>query len=312
MNTLRMILVALPMMLLLACGGGGGGGTTVAPTPMNTPDPMAPGTMDDPDMPPTTTPLTPIQTFQNIASTADILLVGDINQESSGSFVRDATTNCTGTTCTTTLPEPGATTFSLSDINGFSLIDDMNLQEFTSDTPSAMSVGDATLIQGTTTARTGSTQLTFQTYTGWFDSSVFGVEIISIGESLNTRYRFTSYSFGNTTGTKPMGSSGSATWMGSAVAVMNNRDFIRGTTTIEIDDLTDSRVDLSISNWVTPDGQSTSVSDVNIEGMTLEDDGSFKDTNEHIEGYFYGNNHEGVGGVLNNGTLIGAFGGTRQ
>ena len=335
MNTIRMIAIALPMMLLLACGGGGSGGATATrtPTPMTPPHAnletlpsfLAPQDSQDLDTlrtrfsgtAPTITDETRIVPGVQVTATlADMITMQNIVIPGiSGITGTPITPDCSSnTSCTASIPDVDMITFSLTDIEDLSLIDGTNLERFDSETRAIMDVGEVKVIESRSAGLdSDGTRLAFQTYGGWLDNSVFGHRRIEVTEGSNTAVYFASYSFGKASGSNPRARSSetSAMWTGVVVGVeRNDQNAIQGTTTINIGDLSNPNVNVSISFR---DLVGAGNGDINWRNVSLTN-GTFSNTNgfEHIEGSFYGDNHEEVGGIFRTTDLYGAFGATRQ
>ena len=336
MNTIRMILVALPMMLLLACGGGGSSGTAaVAPTPMNTPDPMnPPTTMPDP-MPPTitlpgyavnaatartavggTAPTSMTETqivsaIQTRATAADTFEFSDL-----GSISVTCTNN---SSCSGNVPDVGSLTFSLTGIEDLSLVDDTDLVGFDSDTQLVMEDRGVTVIQSQAAAgQNDGTHLAFQTYGGWLTNSVFGVGSLEVMEDGTPTTRYASFSFGDATGSNPTGTL-AVQWTGVMVGTdTTTGHVIHGDALIQylpssanfLDNVNFSNVK-NLNN-----GNEVIFEDTNqLQFLSIPlTNGIFESTSGDIKGSFYGTDHGEVGGIFNSGThnIIGAFGGTKQ
>ena len=344
MNTIRMIAIALPITLLLACGGGGG---TASVTPTTPPTNM-PGT-GDPMNPPTTTPTVmpePLTTYvitdvsvaqtrvggtaptsmtkteiitaiQEIATAADTLQIGDVVQGGRAGFRTDIKSNCLGKSCTASIPSIGTLTFSLTDIEDLSLIDDTaNLVGFNSNTRVVMSDNGITFAESQSAARQDDgTKLTFQSYGGWLTGSAFGMGYLNVTEDATTTNRFTSFSFGKASGSNPTGT-GRAEWTGTAVGIDTDspsRGFWQADVTVDIDDLDNPNVDLVISR-----GSHVNETTVAFTGLSFGDmpltNGIFQFSHgdQNVRGSFYGDNHGEVGGTFDDDNHVGAFGGTRQ
>ena len=334
------------MTFLIACGGGGGGAAmTGTPTtmPPGTRDPVVPPGTGDPATPPAT--VTPedlpnyaimnlpaartrivgsmpasatepqiITAIQTRATAADTLRVGDVILAGEAGLRTDIKPTCSGKSCAADVPSVGRLAFTLSDIKDLSLVDDAPLIGFNSETQAVLIDNGITTAQSRTAARQDDgTQLTFQTYGGWTDGSVFGAVFLNITEGANTTSRFTSFSFGDSTGSNPTGT-GRAMWTGSAVGIDtdNNQPF-QGDVTVDIDDLSNPDVDVSITDGRRTNRDTAVPFIFTWEDMTLTD-GIFQSTlgDGDIWGSFYGSNHEEVGGVFDDDSTVGAFGATRQ
>ena len=342
MNMLRLIAIALPVMLLMGCGGGGGGGSAAAPT---TPMTMMPPGMDDqmtplPDLEPlpgfrVTQGLSSLQSrfsgtapaitdetqiisgVQTVATASDTITMQNIVKPGIQGL-RDnipIDPNCSaGTSCTATIPNAETVTFSLADIEDISLIDDTNLEKFNSETRAVMDVSGVKIIESHSAGRQDDdTRLAFQTYGGWLDNSVFAMERIEVTEGSNTTVYIKSFTFGKASGSNPTGT-GQLTWSGVAVGVQrSNADLhpFQGTVTIDIDDPDSPDVDVSM-NLRELAGIGSPINS-SWDNLTLTN-GTFTDTDafDYIEGSFYGDGHEEVGGIFRTLNTYGAFGAKRQ
>ena len=335
------------MTVLIACGGGGGGSGTVM---TGTPTTMPPGTGDPVTPPGTGDPVTPpamatleelpnyaitnlpaartripgsmpasatdqqiITAIQTRATAAD-LRVGDVVLAGEAGLRSDIKPTCSGKSCSADVPSVGMLAFSLSDIKDLSLVDDTSLTGFNSETQAVLIDNGITTAQSRAAARQDDgTKLTFQTYGGWTDGSVFGAAFLDITEGANTTRRFTSFIFGDATGSNPTGT-GSAMWTGSAVGIDtdNNQPF-QGDVTVDIDDLSSPDVDVSITDGRRINNDTTVPFTFTWDNMILEG-GIFQSTlgDGDLWGSFYGSNHEEVGGVFDDDSTVGAFGATRQ
>ena len=333
MNTIRMIAIALPMMLLLACGGGGGG--NASPTAMM-PGPNVPGT-DDPMIPPTVTlpgyAFTAATARTHVGGTApasmtEAQIVAGIQTRATAAdtfefsdFVGapDVDITCTNnSSCSGTVPNVGTLTFSLAGIEDLSLVDDMNLVRFDSETEAVMVDEGVTMIQSQSAAgQSDGTRLSFQTYGGWLANSVFGVEVLRVIEDGTTTNRFASFSIGNDNGSNPTGSA-FLRWIGIMVGTdTQTGDIIHGDATVEYQTANPNNLDqITFSNAINLNNGNRVVFG-NFSEMQFQDipltNGSFESASGDIKGSFYGTSHGEVGGIFNHSTynIIGAFGGTR-
>ena len=336
-NLLRLTIIAFSLTLLIACGGGGGGGSTAAtrtPTPMDGPDMPSPTvrleTLPSYDItsvgdtrtrfsggtPTTTGEEEIVGEIQSRATVANVLLGGDLVLQGSFSASENSKTNCSGTSCSVTVPDGGDISFSLSGVRSISPIDATNLVGFNSEIRAVMVDDRVTLVESISAARqSDSTRLAFQSYGGWLENSVFGVDRITVPVSGGgSSFRIFPYSFGNTNGTNPTGTA-RAVWRGIATAMLPAGVFLnQGDVEIDIDDFSDVNVDVTISNIrnINSGGSSQSISWDNI-SLT---NGRFESKNDdrYIEGRFYGTDHTEVGGVFHDSIrdFAGAFGATRQ
>ena len=335
MSIFRLIAVTLPMVVLVACGGGGGGSTAVTgmPTtttpPPTTPPPanletlpnfpvaseLAAQTRFNGTAPARMTEAQIVTEIQTRATAADLLLFTGVRPTGlSGLRATVATPTCSNNSCSLDLPDVGALTFSLTDIADLALVDDTNLDGYNSATAAVMVDEGVTMIQSRTAARQDDgTRLTFQTYGGWLDNTVFGSEKIVITEGATSTARITSFNFGHASGTNPTGTE-RAVWEGVFVGHNIERDTpIQGVAEIDIDNFTSPNVDVVVSGVVDINSQSSTIASEVIRwpDMTLVR-GSFSSGDGTIRGTFYGTGHTEVGGVVDNRSWVGAFGATRQ
>ena len=338
-----MIAIALPMTLLLACGGGGGSGTAVAPT--TNPPTMMPPTTGDPNTPPVTTPdpnMPPTVTLPGYAITnlpaartavsgtapasmAETQIVTAIQTRATAadtfefrgfSGTPSASVTCSNSsTCSGNVPDVGILTFSLTDIEDLSLVDDdMNLVDFDSDTEAVMVDEGVTMIQSQAAAgQNDGTHLTFQTYGGWLTNSVFGVELLSVTESGRNTNRFASLNFGDDSGSRP---SVTANWNGAMVALTQQGEILQGRSIFEYDGTGSRFLVIRFNNTFNLNtGSSFSYSDGDSEIewtlVPVKTDGSFTTADGTLSGSFYGATHGEIAGTFNRENLIGAFGATR-
>ena len=246
--------------------------------------------------------------IQRIATAADTFEFSDFGPAASA-----VTVSCANKSCTTgNIVDVGTLTFSLAGIDDLSLVDETGLVGFNSNTEAVMVDRGATLIQSQAAGRqSDGTQLTFQTYGGWFSDSVFGVEILDVTENGTTTSRFASFSFGDNTGGRTAGDASPATWNGSMVGVNTNKEIIQGDAAIVIDQLhMGGSIIASITfNRIFNINTGNSVGDMEWLDVSLETDGTFSSTTGgEINGVFYGTGGTEVGGTFNRDSIIGAFG----
>ena len=110
-------------------------------------------------------------------------------------------------------------------------------------------------------------------------------------------------SSGEATGFNPP-VTGGATWIGAMAGVDYGRssEDVTGTTTLNIDDLTNPDIDIAFT------GISGGRADMHWSNLSVTD-GTFDGVS--IEGQFYGPNAENVGGIFDRNSIIGAFGAQR-
>ena len=325
----------------MACGGGGSSGTTATMAPM-TGDPTTPPTpmvrledlpayaidvamarthvggtvvenMTDADI---------IPAVQAMADAADTLRIGDVIQSGVPGVGTDIKSSCSGKSCTANIPSVGTLTFSLTDIEDLSLVDDTaNLVGFNSETQIVMEDNGITTAQSRSAARQDDgTTLTFQSYGGWLDDSAFGAEVLRVTEGATATNHLTSFSFGEATSpsSNPSGTTNSVVWRGSAVGIeLNQIDIIdgfwQGDVEVDIDDLSNPDVDVSITNGIYVNFAASASIALEWEDMSLEN-GIFQHSNGDVNvwGTFYGDNHGEVGGTFDTNRHTGAFGATRK
>ena len=318
MNMLRLIAIALPVMLLMACGGGGGGSTnTVARTPTMTPPTDNGGGGD-------VNPLAELSRFvstagsQTIRDIQEITVTSGVNLLSSHAYADEMLelvnrASCNQTLCAIIL-NSSLGSFGFQPTNStpnLSFFGD-TLNNTNSQITNGQNVDDVTLARGNLTGTKTNIPVEFQTFAGWLDGSIFGTTQTAIGASGSEQYRFISYAVGVPATDNPS-STGSATWDGAVVAsIKADRTFILGDAEITVN-FTDTNVDLRFDEWRGLDNQAISgMSAITYSDLALSS-GSFTGSgNEQVQGRFYGNSHEEVGGFFNTETVTGAFGGTRQ
>ena len=336
--------------LVACGGGGGSGTvvapTTTPPTttPPATGDPTAPPTTGNPVTPPPTTddPVTPPPTampailpdyaITDIAAARNLVLgsapMSMTETEIITAIQTRATTadtfefsNFVGTpdvditcpndsSCSGNVPDIGTLTFSLSDIEDLSLVDDTNLVGFNSKSQVVMEDRGATMVQSRSAARQDDgTLLAFQTYGGWLSDSVFGVELLDVTENTTTTNRFASFSFGKESGSNPTGAS-LIIWDGVMVGVNAQRHIIHGDASVRYQTANANVLhDISFHN-VRNVSDPNHVGSISFSSIPLND-GAFQSTSGDIKGFFYGTGNTQVGGIFNKDNIIGAFGAVR-
>lgn len=307
MNCLVRLGLVLPVVLLMACGGGSGGSENV-------------------------NPLTQFRPTANSSSMEAVEAITELyaviplfsKLAEAGNFGNEvghiAYPGTKGGAYVVALPGVDhGVTFTLQGFGNLSLVpnDTSLFSEYGSRITNSLTVGDATLARGSlTTMIQRDTPLEFETFAGWFDSSVFGTTQIAVGASGNEQYRFISYIFGVPNTSKPfaIGAETLATWEGATVAsIKADRTFIRGDAIITVPDLDNADVDVILNNWRNINGQAvSSVQAISYEGLMLTNGGFQGSGDEQVEGWFFGANHVEVGGHFNTVDVMGAFGGTRQ
>ena len=319
MNMLRLIAIALPVMFLMACGGGGGGTATVTPTTPTNPNPPTGGVVNPLADLANFVPTTGSQTIQDIqaitgANGSNFILS---HAYESGQLELAHMSNCASGVCVIVFNNPFAVSnFDTTSNNPNLAFFDSPLDNIISRITNSTDVGDINFARGSLTGRRGvgvGTNVEFQSFTGWLDGSIFGttqLAFVETGQS-SEQYRFISYAVGVPATSNP--TTGTTTWEGAAVgSIKADRTFILGDAEITVD-FTNSNVDLEFDNWRNLDNQElSSMQPITYNDLALSS-GSFTGSgNEQVQGRFYGNSHEEVGGWFNTETLTGAFGGTRQ
>lgn len=257
-----------------------------------------------------------IGTFRDMATDADTLHLSDITLRGRPGIGNEIDSSCSGESCTATIANIGTLTFSLDEIYDPSLIGDSGFEGYNVGSQALMVDGDATLVQGRGAARQNDgTTLEFQSFAGWIDGSVFGINAIEVTESASSTTYFTGYSFGNASGTNPSGT-GRSVWNGVFIGINRASSShagapVHGDVTIDIDDLANPDVDFTISSVGRINDMATSRVSYNYNDMPLRN-GIFEEENGQVKGSFYGDNHEEVGGFLQDINHFGAFGATRQ
>ena len=298
----RFIFSVVVVSLLVGCGGGGSGGINLSETGES---------------------VTIRSTIEQLAGSADSLLLSDVvgtfkenpRPTPPGAFQPElgffdprpfraeptcrTTTSCSVTVLGQSIP------ISLSTLQSL----DPNLQFTDFGNRQGVSMAEG---QSHTTQQGVSTSVSV--LGGWLDHNFFAVQLERVTGGLTDIEAGYSYSVGAASGTTPL--SGSATWIGVVVGgdisnTANKGNRIQGDATLTFDL---ANVDLDIAF--------TSIRDLDAGGlhsnMTWSDvpvtSGQFGtgSTGDSIEGQFYGQNHEEVGGIFERNQILGAFGANRQ
>ena len=303
----------LPVILLMACGGGGGGSSN------------APNTLSTSDV---------WDVLRDRAARADTIFVDAYGKEPNNPTEiiepRNGIT-CSGVNCSYEL---GFTDLILAvRASPQSYYPNVALPQ---NTPTLSFEGRITgRADGITFFRHSSVSIggggtqTFQVYGGWMSGGVFAAtkEIYDYPESTTDPFphsEFYGFSFGNSPGTNPTGT-GFAEWRGAMIGMRDsNQNFVQGDVVIDIENLRSPLVNVEFSNikdLVTgADFTWNNLDTFGWYGLTLIN-GTFSSDKKWIQGSFYGEKHEEVGGVFHTGNghetsindgITGAFGGTRQ
>lgn len=288
---------------LSACGGGGQG---VMPN-------VRDGPMDDSMTmtPPTANDIR--ETLARIGSTADHLLMTDVvgTSRSQSQANTRSDTVCQGMTCTTDLLSLGVVTFTktVSDFTSFDAEAIVRPGALIHGVPSGEIRFQVTVEDPASQSRATTDHTVFG---GWLEHNAFGVFLndarVTIAGESSREEALEAFSLGNGSGTNPV--SGSATWRGAMVGRddANPAQTVTGQAALTYD-FGDNTVDLTMSQIRGP----RTYADMTWQGLGVSDGrfASGSDSNS-LEGAFYGDNHEEVGGVFERNEVIGAFGATRQ
>ena len=170
-----------------------------------------------------------------------------------------------------------------------------------------------TLVQGRSAGRFDGRRYEFLNYAGWLANSAFAFqwELATLqGSSVDNISWLTTYSLGVATGTKPSGS-GEAIYLGAMVGLdVEGATIVQGSANLVVDlDASNINVTLSqIKNLET----GNDVANMVWSGIPLNSGAFNSNTNGSIQGNFYGDRHEEVGGIFDKDDILGAFGATRQ
>ena len=333
MNIFRLTAVAVSLTLFSACGGGGGGGgaaggggggggggIALEPLPpflINRVEATASVEGEDPRS------MTSDQIESEIGSIAqetDSFLVDVFNSSDS----RRLDVVCAERSCTVNFTFGGAdrhrTVFSLDNFGNIPQVNSGNLTGFNEEYEVVMTHRGVTLAQlrnaGRFSSPSGDVILQYQSYGGWLEDSVFAFQAERL-EGEDTAILLTSYSFGDRSGSRPS-SQGSFRWSGVVIGTSTGaetRHVIHGDaevvyTTTDANAL-DSIAFSNVKNL--NNGQAVGSMDLEFQNVPLTENGSFELSNSagDIEGVFYGDGHEEVGGIFHTDTYVGAFGATR-
>ena len=335
MNMIRMMTIALPMTLLLACGGGGGNAATTSPAETSeTRYPNEPAFLPG-------YAIGNVESARNHISGA-VAPTGITDETQIVSAIRTRATaantfkfshfegtnvdnNCpTNSLCSRFLPGAGTLTFSLAGIEDLSLANDGELRGFSSESRAVMTTnnGSVTMIESRSAGRhRNGAQLSFQTYGGWLTNSVFGVELLGVREGATTTPHFASFSFGKASGSDPTGTAQVANWNGVMVGVdMGTRDIVQGDATISVNLYQTSSSGNILFSGIKNLNTGGDVSNIAADFSWTR--GAF-DSNRFVnrqgitgftmlEGSFYGDNNEEIGGIFRTqNNILGAFGARR-
>lgn len=241
------------------------------------------------------------------------MLFSDIIEITELTLPRNSLT-CSGTSCSGVLTDGTPVGYSLDNFGGIHDVGSGDLAGFNDQYSAVMIHEGVTLVQGRSAGRFDGRRYEFLNYAGWLANSAFAFqwELATLqGSSVDTISWLTTYSFGVATGTNPSGS-GKATYLGAMVGLdAYGATIVQGRANLVVNlDASNINVTLSqIKNLETGNDVANMVwSEIPLSGGTFE-----STTNESsIEGNFYGDRHEEVGGIFDRDNILGAFGATRQ
>ena len=320
MNTIRLIVIALPVTLLLACGGGGGGGTStpstgggggstpqVLPTALIT-DEAAARNLITGSTAPTSTAIQAQQTFQSRITDADRLLASD------GWLVTPGIPGATVSTGGGIMIDDFTIEVTLEEVQ-MGVADWLDLTRFNSRYAPVMDHAGVMLAQYSAAGRNGGDIYEYQSYGGWLTNSAFSVDMLTINGGSDDEYSLlVGISYGEESGSRPTGTGGLGRWTGLMVGV-NTGNILQGDASVEIDfgDTGGARITSIAFQNIVNINTGDSVDEMTWRQIDVGTDGTFSSTTGgDIDGAFYGDGHTEVGGTFNRNNIIGAFGGTRQ
>ena len=300
------IIAAIALLLISACGGGGSG-----PSATNVPN-----VVDDP------------QSTQALVGGAPLNASGSQIEAALDREVRQATTlfaeyhdldaffgrirsNCRGTVCNTSLGQ-----ISTADLlEETTEIAGIPVQVDTEYSP-VMSYRSTSIAQARSQVTAPSRpDLTLEEIGlgAWLDYSGFAVSAGAVYDGPREEGYLTAIvaqiSVGESSGRRPQGITGTATWEGSMIAADTEfRNAIIGASTVRVD-FARMDADVQMTNVVDIDARSRLPS-FGWTDLPIDADGTFGN-GRTVTGSFYGPNQEEVGGIFTTSTLIGAFGAKR-
>ena len=334
MNILRLATVTLSLTLLATCGGGGGGGAA-APTTTGlerVPNPLIQagdvsrvttlvgGVSSPPDGSSPPTPSDLEMRVIDIAGMSDALLFREIGTLGNLSASRMITCSPGESMCSAVIdmgsgpqePEDQAP----EDIDGPILfVGGEGLTGYNDQYSFVMIDGRIPLVQVQAAGRLNNNRFEYQGYGGWMDDSVFVIQRQE-GTLMGQPGSFLSaYSFGNAEGTNPTGTS-AAEWDGVMIGVNSSTNHIvQGDAEVEIRDFSSQSL-VAFVEFTNIRNLNTGaiVTNMGWANLTLTN-GNFSHQDSmtgSIEGTFYGQTHDEVGGIFDRNDIIGAFGAIKQ
>lgn len=289
------------LMLLTACGGGAGGQGAMPN--------VEGGPMDDSMTRPTSNEVR--EALARIGSTADRLFLTDQVETSRSPGSGRSEFVCQGASCTIDWLGLGVATTSvtISDLSSIDANATVHPGTPIHGVPSGEIRGQ---IVRADPAREWRSITDYTIFGGWLEKSFFGVQLGDVRTTLQgDQSEFEgiyAFSLGEMSGTNPV--SGSATWRGAMVGRddANPAQTVTGHAALTYD-FVGNTVDLTMSQI----RGSQTYADMTWQGLAVSGGqfGSGSDSNS-LEGTFYGDNHEEVGGIFEQNQIVGAFGASRQ
>lgn len=327
MALLRPMAVVLPMALLVACGGGG---SARAPETGNPPTRLIEGidqaiALVGGDKPPDLNSEQIKERLTSIARAGDTLLL-DSFSDINGMFQVTTVVNCApgSRSCTSTInhgTQSFQVEYSLDKIVESPLIDGVVLAMYEDEHSVVMTNRGVTLAQVIAGGRYGNTGGTYEYrgYGGWLEHSAFTVQFIKTINAGDPEFSvasdaeislLTAHSFGKASAKNP---TATATWNGvMAGAIKGDGHVIHGDATIQFTMDAPNSLDVTFDNIKNFNTNTDATTPTMTWSSVHLEDGVFSDANDSIQGNFYGDSLEEVGGIFERENIIGAFGGARQ
>ena len=335
MSVFRILVTAFLLAVLVSCGGGGGGAMNINSTVASLePLPLYPiesvssvRTLAGGQQATSMTSMQILQNIQSRATSADILQMNLYELTTEGNVNRHRHLACSDLTCisegspTIELSLDGLKAYPISTTMmsdfGNVVLSAESLEGFNTESSIVMVDNGVIMVQGRGAARISHTTEhrphRHRSYGGWLSGSVFGVEFstsyISASTGLLPHTLFGGYSFGNDSGSNP--TIGVSTWNGVMVGTTTkDLNIVHGDAMVSLDHL---GIDVSFTNII---NTNTRMNMPDMAWMDLRNmtDGAFIAggvDGSYINGMFYGEGHEEVGGVFERDGIVGAFGASR-
>ena len=196
--------------------------------------------------------------------------------------------------------------FDVSQFTEFTEFTGTNIRDFTGfqDEHSAVMIDrGVTFVQTRAAGRLDGRRHQLQSYTGWLDHNVFGVQVETGTGGMN----ITSYSFGTESEGNPTVTT--ARWEGAMVGRGTETGaIVHGGAGIDVD-FSALSVDVQFTDIMNLDG-GDNPENITWSGIGLMG-GEFSSDDKSIRGVFYGTDHGEVGGIFNRDNIVGAFGAER-